>query len=229
MPEPAAGSSKDLTDHHDLVVRALDHGEVLSIETMGYRADERKLVDSVLDSFLHELESHNEFSALLSYSINEVATNAWKANVKRAWFESEGLDIHDPDHYERGMQGFRAHALASRDAELLDGRKVPLYIRLHFHFRDDEFLIIVRNNSQPTRQEMRKIEERMKLARTFDSMADVLDQIADSSEGAGLGLFSMLAGLKNKGFSEDAFRFFQNDHETVVAFRLRHPSFRRNR
>ncbi len=230
MPDPATESSQDFTDHRELVVQALQKGEVLSIETIGYRADERRLVTSVLETFLHELESHDGFAGLLTYSLNEVATNAWKANVKRAWFESQGLNIDDPGHYEAGMEKFRTEVLGSRDLELLKSRTEPLYIRVHFHFRDDEFLIVVRNNSQPTEQEMRKIEERLKLARTFDSISDVLDQIEDTSEGAGLGLFTMLTALKNKGFSEDAFRFFRTDQETVVAFRLRHDQgFRRNR
>ena len=60
-------------------------------------------MEEVLDVFLNEL-GQARLKDYLVYCLRELAVNAKKANTKRVYFETRGLNLNDPEEYEEGMK-----------------------------------------------------------------------------------------------------------------------------
>jgi len=58
-------------------------------------------MEEVLDVFLGEL-GQKKLKDYIVYCLRELAVNAKKANTKRVYFDSRGLDIDDTDQYDEG-------------------------------------------------------------------------------------------------------------------------------
>ncbi|HZK19550.1 MAG TPA: hypothetical protein VFC68_02365, partial [Treponemataceae bacterium] len=82
----------------------------LSITTYTLPREMELYMKTVLTAFLKELDQ--EYMAeYLIYCINELVTNAKKANTKRVYFKEKGLDLNNPDDYEKGMETFKKDTL----------------------------------------------------------------------------------------------------------------------
>ena len=49
------------------------------------------------------------------YCLNELTTNAKKANTKRIYFKEKGFDIYDQKSYDEGMLNFKQESLGNID------------------------------------------------------------------------------------------------------------------
>ena len=63
-------------------------------------------IEEVLEVFLGEL-GQAKLKDYLVYCLRELAVNAKKANTKRVYFETKGLDLKTPAEYEEGMSSFK--------------------------------------------------------------------------------------------------------------------------
>ncbi len=88
------------------IKRAAHNAIALNILTYTLPHDIEVYMEEVLDVFLGEL-GQRHLKDYIVYCLRELAVNAKKANTKRVYFDSRGLDIDDPDQYEEGMASFK--------------------------------------------------------------------------------------------------------------------------
>lgn len=198
---------------------AVRNERAISIKTISYFADERAYIDEVLEVFLEEARL-TEYANKIAYCVHELAGNAWKGNVKRAYFQELGLNIDDPRDYERGMQTFRADTLAdiSRYSDIQ--RDLGIHFRVDFHLKGDEARIAVRQNTRLTEFERQRIEQKLAVAAEHTTMVTAYESAEDTSEGAGLGLIMTVLMLRNIGLNEQVLDSSFNDGEAVLSLRL---------
>jgi hypothetical protein len=193
---------------------AIERSKVLTITSYGYLAEERAYIDKVLNRYLGEVGMHR-LMGNLGYCIHELAGNAHKANLKRIYFQEKGLDIHDPQDYELGMQWFKDDVLDRPEHFSARQRENGLYVKFHFHVQGDVLKIVIRNNVKLVPVEKKKIRAKFKLAKRAYNLADAYGAAEDYSEGAGLGIVMLNIMLRNMGFRDRSFRVYVKDGETI--------------
>lgn len=171
-------------------------------------------ITDVITEFLRQLH-HTDIVDYIVYCSNELTTNAKKANTKRIYFKEKGLNINDPKEYELGMTNFKEDMLSNLSYYLNLQKKEGLFVKIALKATHDIFILEVSNNVPITKQEFKRIFDKLVRARQFSSLDEVFNQVLDSSEGAGLGLVIMVLMLKKLGLNEKAFEIDVVDNITL--------------
>lgn len=195
--------------------KAIEAQIPLLITTFTLPHDMELYIADVITAFLKEL-NQDFMTEYLIYSINELVTNAKKANTKRVYFEEKGLDITNENDYAKGMIDFKKNTLENILHYLHLQKKENLFIKLILHYRNGKIKVEVRNNSALTVFEYKRIHDKIARAQQYDSIEDAFSQILDDTEGAGLGLVIMCLMLKKIGLSEDNFQYLCENGETIT-------------
>ncbi len=132
--------------------------------------------------------------------IREIIFNAFKANLKRLYFEKMGVDINDKEKYPVMMQDFKDDYLYKLD-EIEDEITAQdnYHIQINFAKTDSDIKITVFNNVSLIEEEYYRIKNRIEQAKKYQNLAEAYNDIYDPTEGAGLGLALMVFLLKNSG------------------------------
>src|SRR5574344_1878705 len=92
------------------ISKAINSGIPLTITTYTLPHEMEVYMGDVLTSFLTELDQI-QMVEYLNYCLNELITNAKKANTKRVYFKQKNLDITNPDDYTEGLKTFKEDTL----------------------------------------------------------------------------------------------------------------------
>lgn len=207
--------SAKLTVDKAKIQMAIRSGVSLTITTYTLPRDMEVYMGDVLLKFLDELgQQHME--QYLSYCLNELITNAKKANTKRVYFKEQGLDITNERDYNKGMKSFKEDTLGNIDHYLQKQKEEGLYVKLILQMRNGKIKVEVRNNSALTIFEYKRIHDKLARAQRYSSVQEALEQILDESEGAGLGLVIMILMLKKIGLTEENFQTISENGETIT-------------
>ena len=172
-------------------------------------------IQRVLEIFLEECYQ-DHLKEYLKFCLGELLTNSKKANTKRVYFKDEGLDIHNPKDYEKGMETFKEEAFDNINYYLDLQRKAGLYVKLVLQLKADKVIIEIRNNSLITSEERERIQQKFDNAQQFKSMDEVVNKVLDTTEGAGLGIIIIILMLQRVGLSKNNYQIFTTDEETVT-------------
>lgn len=194
---------------------AIRSGVPLSITTYTLPHDMELYMGSVLADFLKEL-NQDFMIQYLTYCMQELVTNAKKANAKRIYFEEKGLDITNEQDYWQGMKNFKYDTLNNINYYLQKQKDAGLYVKFMLQYRNNKIKIEVRNNSIITVFEYKRIHDKLCRAQQYTSIEEVLNQVLDDSEGAGLGVVIMILMLKEIGLTEDNFQVLSENGETIT-------------
>lgn len=194
---------------------AIRSGVPLSISTYTLPHDMEVYMGNVLTSFLKELDQ-NFMIPYLTYCMQELVTNAKKANTKRIYFKEKKLDITSEQDYNLGMKDFKYETLNNINYYLQAQKDAGLYVKLMLQYRNNKIKMEVRNNSIITVFEYKRIYEKMRRAQKYASIEDALKQVLDDSEGAGLGIVIMILMLKEIGLTEENFQILSENGETIT-------------
>ena len=197
------------------VKTAINAGIPLSLTTYTLPHEMEVYMNDILRVFLEELDQ-KQMIEYLSYCLSELITNAKKANTKRVYFKVKKLDITNQADYELGMKTFKSDTLDDINYYLGLQKKAGLYIRLILQFRSNKIKIEVRNNSDLTVFEYKRIHDKLSRAQQYTSVDQALDQVIDDSEGAGLGLIIMILMLEKIGLTEENFQVLCENGETIT-------------
>lgn len=201
--------------HQSMIDYAISEEKMLTIRTYSYLSRERDYIDEVLRNYLSDVNLTKLLNQV-SYCVHELAGNAYKANTKRVYFNEKGLVITDPADYLKGMRNFKIETvnqvLYFQDLQ----KKASLYVRFDFKKIDDYLVIRVRNNISLTLEEQDRINHKMEMARSYDTLVEAYSSVEDSSEGAGLGIVMMVIMLKSLGFGQDSLHIYTHEGETVA-------------
>ena len=112
---------------------AIRVGIPISITTYTLSKEMEAFMNDTLFVFLSELEQEH-MTEFLSYSLNELTTNAKKANTKRIYFKEKKLDLLNPADYAEGMKNFKNDTLSNINYYLHLQKEAGLYIKLILHY-----------------------------------------------------------------------------------------------
>ncbi|MGP1577839.1 MAG: HDOD domain-containing protein [Treponema sp.] len=194
--------------------QAIQMGVPISINTYTLPRETEAYIMTVARIFLKTV--HKEaIEDYIIYCLNELTTNAKKANTKRMYFQEKGFDIYDQTAYDEGIKNFKQESLSNIGYYLEQQKKHGLYIKVVMQAKKDVLIFEVRNNVQMVATEFKRIFDRMVVAREYDSVDEAFLQAIDNTEGAGLGLIIMLLMLKKIGLKENAFELISSENVTV--------------
>lgn len=195
--------------------KATRMGIPLSITTFTLPHEIELYITEILTLFLQEL-NQERLKDYLSYCINELSTNAKKANTKRVFFAEKNLDINNPRDYEMGMRNFKEETLSNIDYYLRLQREAGLYVKVIMQVKSNTILLEIRNNSEMNRIEFKRVFDKIARSRQYSSLEEAFTQVMDDSEGAGLGLVIMILMLKKVGLNDDNYEVLVEDGETIT-------------
>ncbi len=172
-------------------------------------------IRSIMEIFLEECHQ-DHLKEYLNFCLSELLTNAKKANTKRVYFQEKGLDINNPEDYEKGMENFKMDTLTNIDHYLELQRKAGLYIKLSLRIQADKIYIEIRNNSSLTVFEKERIQQKLDSVQQYKEMDEVFTNVLDQSEGAGLGIIIIILMLQKVGLSKENYQVISEDDETIT-------------
>jgi len=182
-----------------------------------------KEINKFLNSIFVKILSKNDLDYLqgmVETILREMIINAVKANSKRVFFKMKSLDIYNEDEYNTGMEEFKSFLL-SEESRLADELKENGYrVELCLIKNNDGFRIMVRNNSPLLPFENDRIQARMEKARAYNDFGEIYMDIADDSEGEGLGIPLTVLFLKNSGIGDKSFNIKSDGRITQSEFMI---------
>lgn len=152
----------------------------------------------------------------INYCLGELLANSKKANTKRVYFKERNLDINDPQDYALGMQTFREDTFSNLDHYLELQKKQGLYVKLSLQLTNHNVVIEIKNNSVLTVFEKERIAQKLDSVQQYKNMDEVVANVLDQSEGAGLGIIIINLMLQKIGLKKDSFKIFSTDTETIT-------------
>jgi putative nucleotidyltransferase with HDIG domain len=211
--------ARDLIVDEAKVKKAVQSGMPITITTYTLPQEVERYIDRVITVFLKQIERENLRNYVV-YCVQELAVNAKKANTKRVYFMERGLDLNNSEDYRKGMETFMADTLNNLEYYLRLQKEKGYYIRLILQIKNNSINVEVRNNAVMIEAELSRVREKLNNARRYDSLQEVLSQVLDDAEGAGLGLIILALMLKKIGLSEDSFSITSNEKETIARVRI---------
>jgi putative nucleotidyltransferase with HDIG domain len=208
-------NAKKMSVDADKIKMAIRSGIPLSITTYTLPHEMEIYMGDVLTAFLTEL-NQQQMIQYLNYCLNELITNAKKANTKRVYFKEKNLDITNEADYTKGMKTFKEDTLNNINYYLNLQKKAGLYVKLLLQMRNNKIKVEVRNNSTLTVFEYKRIHDKLARAQQYTSVEEALTQILDDTEGAGLGLVIMILMLEKIGLTEENFQTLCENGETIT-------------
>lgn len=180
----------------------------------------RKENDEILEVAAQLLQNLQRSFMLdsITYFLREFVSNANKSNIKRVYFQSKKLDIHDPKDYETGMIDFGEEFRSNLLEYVNKIEEIDLYTQVIFLVKNGLFVMVVKNSGLPTSQELDRIYSRITKSKGVRDAAEAYLNMDIEGEGAGLGLMSVMLMLRSMGVSEKAYQFSLDNEkkETVV-------------
>ena len=146
---------------------AVTTGKPVIIKTCKLSRDTEEYILQVLEFFLCHI-GKSKILDQLSYCVRELLNNAKKANMKRAFFEDEKLDIRNPIDYSKGMLLFKEKTLNNVEHYLEIQKKNDLYIQAYFKIKKSFLFIVISNNSPLLPVEKERILSKIKKAMPND-------------------------------------------------------------
>ena len=178
-----------------------------------------------LKKFFNELETELEREGMgvaLFNVVQELVTNAVKANVKRVFFEENHYNLDDPAEYQKGIEDFRDFFRKLDAAAYQQNLKaMELSVRVDVDLDHHRLLIFVRNNTIMVQEEEARIRKNLAAAMGVKDLVEFSVHYGDESEGNGLGLAMVVLLIKDMGFDPSFFRVYHNSGHTTA--RLEFP------
>lgn len=194
---------------------SIQAGMPLSITTYTLPHEMEEYMGDVLAAYLTEL-NQPQMIQYLSYCLNELTTNAKKANTKRVYFKEKGLDISNVNDYNKGMENFKVDTLDDIKHYLRLQKQAGLYVKLTIQTRNGRIKIEVRNNAELTVFEYKRIHDKLSRAQQYTTVDQAMNEVLDDSEGAGLGLIILVLMLEKIGLTEENYQVLCENGETIT-------------
>ncbi len=166
-------------------------------------------MNSILAKMLAKIDHQYLLNSAITI-LREIVVNAIKANSKRVYFIKNGLDIQNPEQYEKGMMLFKKNVIGEFDAIKDDMEKSDYFVELDVNLTKDDLLIRVSNNCPIMPEELERINFRIDKAKKYNDFSEAYEEVDDDTEGAGLGIVLTILFLKNMGINPDSYKITSN-------------------
>jgi HD-like signal output (HDOD) protein len=153
--------------------------------------------------------------------MKELINNSIKANLKRLYFKTKGLDINKTEDYRTGMETFKNEIYSRESDEYFQKASGSnLIVRVAFKSTASLLHVNIINNTPILDNELKKIQSRISKAYKYTDISEAFDDVLDDSEGAGLGLIMTMMLFKNSGFPAEAFKIYKKDSLTIATISI---------
>lgn len=211
-----------MKDINESIGVTVQNGRYLTLKTHRMTGVVEKHIQYAVESILDK----NEQPALVTtlYTIlKELVINGCKANQKRIFFEERGLDINDPEHYQKGIEEYTRSFSESMALEYgHKAREKGYYVLIDFQFDKSGLTLEVVNNTAIAEAEERVVREKLKKAMGYNDIAEFyMDQaMSGESEGAGLGIALIIILLKGEQIDPNLFRVLIESTRTIARLEI---------
>jgi len=209
----------ELTVDEEKIKKAIQSELPLTITTYTLPKEIEVYIEQIIDAFLRQMDQL-QLKDYIMYCVQELVTNAKKANTKRVYFMERGLDINDDNDYKTGMEKFKEETLGDITHYLQLQKQKELYIKVILQVKKNIIYIEIRNNSTATKTEHLRILDKIARARQYDNLEEALSQVLDDSEGAGLGLVILVLMLKKMSLDDECFTITTENTDTVASISI---------
>ncbi len=196
-------------------------GKPLCLNLKGPSQNGREYLKNIIIEYLKQLGKETSFS-LVCLCMEEIISNSVKANVKRAYFIANHLDINKHDDYEIGMKNFREAGIGlyKEKSFIKNLQELGFYVNISFYIANNIFYITTRNNSVISQEEIARIEKKLKLSEN-KTPEDIFMNSIDTTEGAGLGIIMIKKIMNQVSTLPDCFSISATDTETVTELKIK--------
>lgn len=213
---------KTETELKEIIQDAVNKNNIVSMKTYllsDYGENILKLIAGTI------LEKFNRIDLMeISYSsAKELVINATKANLKRVLYKELGLDINNPEDYNKGLNEFKDSLTEDKIITYKHlFKKYDLPVTATFYYTKDVLNIKVKNNFPLLPIEEERIRDKFQKATSFSSLIDFFMEYGDSTEGAGMGITMVGILLDQSGISKHSFSLYSSEkyQETVAKIEI---------
>ena len=214
--------SAEVTENSDFskALECIEKGTSYEYTLRAPNPKNRETINLIVQEFLKQINLQHTYN-LLCLCLEEIISNSVKANIKRAYFILNNLDITNHDDYEKGMKSFKEQGMANiKDADFINKvNSLGLYVKIIFKVEDGCLFITARNNSVISKEEIERINKKLKLCEN-KTPEDIFMNSIDQTEGAGLGIIMIKKILSQVSSAKDCFEIKATDTETITELKI---------
>ena len=213
-----SSSSENLT--LSAVCECIKNGKPYEYTLRAPTVEGRDFLKEIIQTYLREINKEKSYN-LLCLCMEEIISNSIKANIKRAYFFSNDLDINNHSDYEKGMKHFKEEGIGNLKAPSFVEHinKMGLYVKICFALHNNSLIITTRNNSVISKEEIARINKKLKASENQTPEQIFMTSI-DITEGAGLGIIMIKKILSQISSAEDCFSISATATETVTELKI---------
>lgn len=156
----------------------------------------------------------------LEFILNELVSNASKANLKREYFKVKKLDINRNNDYQRGMRSFFKDVFGNFSKYENSLKVNKHYIKIKIKILEGSFKLTVTNSSELLEIEKHHIIENISLARKFNTINEVYKKTNSYNEGSGYGLILIILLLRKLQLQDMNLKYTSKDGTTSFCLEL---------
>ncbi|MCB1142153.1 MAG: hypothetical protein H7A24_08910 [Leptospiraceae bacterium] len=207
----------------EIVSKAVDDNKIITMKTY-LLSDYGELILKVICSTILERFNRIDHMEICYSAAKELVINATKANVKRALFRQENLNIEDPNDYELGISRFKENLTEDRIVQFRESFvKFDLPVMATFYYSPDVLNIKVKNNFPLLPAEEIRIRDKFNKSTSFSSLIDFFMEYGDNTEGAGMGLTMVGILLDQSGINKHSFSLYSSKKYNETAAKIEIP------
>jgi HD-like signal output (HDOD) protein len=189
----------------------IDTGKRFSFKTFDLTEDYNSEIKYALSVILSR-KSYQHLNNTLSFVISELIANAFKANLKRVYFETKGLYINLPHEYEQGTKEFAQALRKDKSTLASELSSLGYYIVTEFYeYSLTDFKVRIVNNCEIAPEEEERIKDKLSLFSQIKGTPDKMFEYLDEKEGAGLGFIFSLKLMQEVGIEESSISYKKLD------------------
>ncbi len=177
-------------------------------------------IELVLSQIL-QMKNYQHLKTPLFFILKEIIENAHKSNLKRVFFNENGLDIFNHKDYEFGIEKF-SNEVRDDPAKLIEKLKQSeKYVKVGFKdYSKTDLKIQIENNSKIVSQEKQRIKQKLTYFIENANSMDMFDQL----EGAGMGLYLSLKMMDQIGIPPNSYSINDSDEHTISKIEFEYKS-----
>lgn len=208
--------SFDLKKIEENLKNVIKHGKTIRLISYAMSSYVEKVMDKAIEYILEKYEKQ-DLKTIVYTCTKELVINGTKANIKRLFFEEQGLDINNESDYAKGVALYKD--MMKEEITLEYGKKSKvrgLFVKISFVYNKDVLKVEVLNNTHITEQEELRLREKFALVMQYTDLMQYYMDHADNTEGAGMGLALIMTLLMAQGIDPGFFRVGIAKNETIA-------------
>ncbi len=219
--DPTAPNSKyaDVQDRESLI-EGIEAGRRVVFMAYTLSTIVERQLDFVIAVLLKKY-GRSELQTTIYSCLKEIVINATKANAKHVFFEEHGLNMDQPEQYQKGLAMIKeqlSEAWIEKYGSLAKAKH--LRVSIEFDHEPNGLRIWVFNDTELIPADENRIREKLAEGMNYEDLLSFYMQMGDQAEGEGMGLVMNLLLLKGENINPALFRVGFADGKTMARIEI---------